>query len=51
MGLEIRPSAAEAEVRFVYPDLAFVGDATVTRTDQQWRVAQLKFAPLERISE
>ena len=47
--LEFTPSSSKAEVRFVYPDMAFVGRATFTRTNQQWRLAQLKFAPLEHL--
>jgi hypothetical protein len=47
--LDFMPSSAKAEVRFAYPDLAFVGNATFTRTNRQWHVTQLKVAPLERM--
>ena len=49
MALEIMPSSAKAEVRFAYPDLAFLGHATFTRTNQRWRVSRLSFAPLENM--
>jgi HEAT repeat protein len=48
-GLEFAPSTAKAEVRFAYPDLAFVGHATFARTNQRWRVASLRVAPLESV--
>jgi HEAT repeat protein len=48
-GLEFFPSSAKAEVHFAYPDLAFVGHATFARTNQRWRVASFRIAPLERV--
>jgi hypothetical protein len=48
-GLSFDPSAAKAEAHFVYPDAAFVGRATFTRTNERWRVASLRTAPLEKV--
>jgi hypothetical protein len=48
-GLEFVPSSAKAEVRFAYPDLAFVGHATFVRTKQRWQVSNVRIAPLESV--
>ena len=51
MALEFMPSSVKAEVRFAYPDMAFVGHATFIQTNQQWHLARLKFAPLESVPQ
>jgi len=44
-----RRASAKAEVRFAYPDLAFVGHATFARTKQRWQVSNVRIAPLESV--